>query len=144
MKCVNCGYEFFGKDTLERGGCPACGKSLTVKGPTVDLPQVAEAKKDEPTQLDAQVATAINTRRIALALILAVVVSVGSALVSLMVSVFFIDSYGYSDITGARVLLSVWLLFAIVIMVFGLYFIIFNKRLTRPGGFGFWRSLRGP
>jgi len=140
MKCVNCEYEFYSKDTLERGVCPACGKSLTVKEKIVDLWKPPAGEADAAVQLKAQVSVAVNTRRIALVLILAVVVSVGSALVSLMVSVFFTDLNGYSDMSGARALLSAWLLFAVVIMVFGLYFIIFNKRLSSLGGFGLWKG----
>jgi len=137
MKCVNCGYEFFSQETLQRGVCPACGESLTVKNeanhatrPTVHWPQ-ASGETDETVKLNAQVSIAINTRRIALVLILAVVLSVGSALVSLMIPVFFIDEYNTTNINAARALLDAWLLIATLITIFGLYSILFKKRLTR-------------
>jgi len=130
MKCVNCGYEFY--ETPQEGGCPACGKSLTVRDletgerlPTVHWSQATEREMDATVQPKAQLSVAINTRRIALALILAVFLIVGSELVGLAISVFYIDR------SSAQGLLMGWLLFAALVMIVGLYTILFKKRLTR-------------
>jgi hypothetical protein len=130
MKCVNCGYEFFQQETLQSGFCPACGKSLTVnneanraKLPTVHWTQAA-GETDATVQLNAQVSSAINIRRIALILILAVFLSIGSTLIGLAISVFF------PDMSGAKAILTMWLVFAVLVMIVGLYIIIYQKRLT--------------
>ena len=143
MKCVNCGYEYFSEETLKRGICPACGRSLTVTDATYN-PKFSELqlRKMNPEanaelQLKAEVSTAINVRRIALAVILAVVVIVGSYLVSLIVSVFYPD---YSDQSTAGGILIAWLVAAGLIMVVGLYVIIFQKSLTRETGLGTFRK----
>jgi len=80
---------------------------------------------DATVQPKAQLSVAINTRRIALALILAVFLIVGSELVGLAISVFYIDR------SSAQGLLMGWLLFAALVMIVGLYTILFKKRLTR-------------
>jgi DNA-directed RNA polymerase subunit RPC12/RpoP len=131
MKCANCEYEFFSQETLQRGVCPACGKSLTVKDKTVDIWKPPAGGTDAIVQLRAQVSVAVNTRRIALVLILAVVLSVGTALVSLMASIYFTDENNITNINAVHALLSAWLLFAAVIMIAGLYYIVFNKRFTK-------------
>ena len=79
-------------------------------------------------QLDAQVSNAINFRRITIAAILAVVVTVGTALVSLINTVFVTEH------ANELLLLKLWAGFAVLIMVVGLGVIVFSKRLTKPGG----------
>lgn len=69
--------------------------------------------------------SAINIRRIALVLILAVFLSVGSTLIGLAISVFF------PDVSGAKTILTMWLVFAVLVTIVGLYIIIFKKRLTK-------------
>jgi hypothetical protein len=73
----------------------------------------------------AQVSVAVNTRRIALVLILGVIVVIGSLLVDLAISVFFTDP------SSAEIFLIVWLACAVLIMIAGLYVIIYGKRLTK-------------
>jgi hypothetical protein len=75
-------------------------------------------------QKDVQVSVAINIRRIALVLILIVILSIGSTLVGLAISVFF------PDMSSAKAILTVWLVFAVLVMIVGLYIIIYKKRLT--------------
>jgi predicted RNA-binding Zn-ribbon protein involved in translation (DUF1610 family) len=131
MKCVNCDYEFFSQETLKKGVCPACGKSLTVEETTVELPQTATGETDAKVQLNAQVSVAINTRRIALVLILGVVLSVGTALVGVMASIILSEGSDTTHVNTAIGLLSAWVLIAAAIMIFGLYNIVYNKRFTR-------------
>jgi len=76
--------------------------------------------------LKAQISTAINTRRIALVLILAVFVSIISTLFGLWISVFEPDN------STAKAMITIWLVTALLVMIGGLFFIISSKRLTRP------------
>lgn len=139
MKCVNCGYEYFSKETLDKGICPACGRSLTVadesyvqKASTpVNSQKARPLDLDSEIQVEAAISSAINIRRIALAVVLAVVLAIGSLLVSLMVPITFtINEHGDVDITGERILLAGWLIAALGIMIYGLYVIVYKKKLS--------------
>ena len=96
-----------------------------------DLDARIAAKREAATlasrkeQEDAQISVAINIRRIALLLILGVILSLGSTLIGLAISVFF------ADISSAKAILALWLVVAVLIMIVGLYIIVYKKRLTR-------------
>jgi hypothetical protein len=72
------------------------------------------------------VSTAINIRRIALVLILAVFLTIGSTLVGLVISVSFAG-----DIHDAKNFLNIWLVIAVLVLMGGLYAILFDKHLTK-------------
>jgi len=171
MKCENCGDKWFDLEVIQRGVCPTCGKSLTVKeegsgttpdikfkrpckncgrlietgtstpGPCpycgadyqADLPpptdhwlEDAVGETGATVQLEAQVSTAVNTRRIALSLILAIFLSIGTALVFLAIAVFY-----PGDVHDARNLLTIWIAVAVFVMTGGSFLILFDSRLTR-------------
>ena len=145
MKCVNCGYEYFSQETLKGGTCLACGRSLTVRdeaynqGAGASGARKPSGETSAEVQLGAQVSSAINVRRIALVLILAMILSVGSVLLSLVISVFLTDEYGGVDVSAARILLGCWLFLAAIITIVGLYYIIFDKRLSKLESARRWR-----
>jgi hypothetical protein len=92
--------------------------------------QIAEEREAAASALakhrqDAQVSTAVNIRRIALVLILGVVLMIGSTLFGLWISVFFTDP------SDAKTITIVWLASATLIMIVGLYIIVFRKRLSK-------------
>jgi len=117
-------------DTSTPGPCPYCGADYRpdLQPHTVHWPGDVAGETDATVQLRAQVSTAINTRRIALVLILAIILSVGSALVSLMISVSLIEPSSAIDF------LKLWVVTAVFIMIVGLYYIIFDKQLSRLNG----------
>ena len=115
MKCRNCGVDNPGEAVV----CRKCGANL----PTVHWRQDVVEETNATVQLNAQVSVAINTRRIALVLILAVILSIGSTLVGLAISI--------TDVSSAQTLLGVWLVVAVLVMIVGLHTILFKKRLTK-------------
>ena len=133
-KCAACG-KLIDRDVLI---CPYCDDRRELElqlARTRDIPelQTAACETDATIQLNAQVSNAINIRRMTLVVILAVVVSVGTTLVGLIHAVFVTDQSKYLE------LLKTWVAFAVLIMMVGVCVIIFNKRLTRPGGPAFLR-----
>jgi hypothetical protein len=115
MKCRNCGVD----NPDGAVSCMKCGANL----PTVHWQRDVATETDATVQLNAQVSVAINTRRIALVLILAVILSIGSTLIGLAISII--------DVPSARTLLGAWLVIAVLVMIVGLYIIIFKKRFTK-------------
>lgn len=134
--------------TEERAGkreCAACGKlidaevlicpyceddrelKLQLSG-TSDRPesQVAARKTDTVRPIEVQISNAVNIRRLTIIAILAVVVTVGTTLVTLVNSTFV------DDASDRFTFLKLWIAFAVFIMVVGLFVIVFNKRLTKP------------
>ena len=71
------------------------------------------------------IAIAINVRRIFIVFALMVILSIGTSLVSLWIS---IRDY---DIDSARSTLTIWLALAVIIMIAGLMYAIGQKRLSR-------------
>ena len=113
--------------------CPYCDDDLALKLQLARMHAPSERRtsaheSDAPQLNDAQVSNAINIRRITIVIILAVVVTVGTTLVDMINLVFVEDS------SDSLALLKTWVGFAVLIMVIGVLVIVFNKRLTRPGG----------
>ncbi|MBU1159295.1 MAG: zinc-ribbon domain-containing protein [Candidatus Thermoplasmatota archaeon] len=121
MKCPNCGKQ------NPEGAiyCVDCREHIK-KALSRGLNGADFNMTSETTRLDAQVSNAINIRRVTLVAILAVIVTVGTTLVTLISSVFVTDR------SDAVTLLKIWLGFAVLITIVGVFAIIFNKRLTQP------------
>lgn len=135
MKCVNCGYEYFNKETLESDICPACGMSLTVTDKTyrpsassVSWPKASMDVPDPALAVEAAVSSAINVRRIAIAVIIGVILAVGTLLVSVIDSILIVADDG---VAGASLVTGAWVFLALAILIAGLYVIVFKKRLSR-------------
>ncbi len=137
MKCPNCGSEFY---EPRAGACPSCGKPLT-GGPGSGSSRSADdmvrervdriwgqaptGETDTAVQIAAQISVAVNTRRIALVLILFVALTILTNMIALAINVFNLDP------TGARILFGAWLLVSLLTLAYGLYFIVYRKGLTR-------------
>ncbi len=136
MRCPYCGSEFL---QAPGGTCPACGRLLARNADNGSAQSSDEMRArvtriwwqsltegtDPGVQVAAQVSTAINTRRIALTLLLFVILFIVTLLVELMISLLQLDS------AGSRLLLGLWAVVAVAILVYGVYFIIRRKGLTR-------------
>jgi hypothetical protein len=115
-------------DTSTPGPCPYCGADYrpNLQPPTAHWQADAAGETDATVQLKAQVSVAINTRRIALVLILVTFLAIGSTLVGLAILVFY-----PGDIYDARNIFNIWLAIAVLVMIGGFYAILFDKRLTK-------------
>jgi hypothetical protein len=96
--------------------CPYCGADYRSY-------QQPAGVTDGRGQLQAQVEIATNTRRIALVLILATFLSIGTVFVFLAISVFY-----SGDLQGAKSILATWIVFALVVMFGGFYVILSDWR----------------
>jgi hypothetical protein len=126
MECPKCGM----KNPEHVAFCGKCGQELPLRPLVLDEPPLNRVEKETPvetgpTTLQAQVSIAINTRRIALVLILTVLLSIFSTLLGLWISIFEPD-------TGTtKTIFTIWLILASIIMMGGLTYVILTKRLTR-------------
>ena len=82
---------------------------------------------------DTSTAVAINVRRIFLVFLILMIVLVGSNLVSLMVSYWISDTFGdfQSRVDTMRVVIGAWTVFATLIVIVGIVYIVKVKRVTR-------------
>jgi hypothetical protein len=127
-RCVACGRLIDAEVLI----CPYCEDRSELRlqlARTQETPELqidAEAGETyETVQLNAQVSVAVNTRRIALTLILALAVLGGTSLVVMMTPLFITSPL------DARNLLKGWSIVAVIAMVAGLSVIMFEKRFTR-------------
>lgn len=110
--CMCCGKAIDWRALI----CPYCGADYR----PYQRPAAVTGARE---QLEAQVSVATNTRRIALVLILAVFLTVGTTLVTLAISVFY-----PGNVQGARSVLSTWIVLAVSVMLGGFYVILSDWR----------------
>ena len=137
MRCANCGtenpdYSFYcGNCAKELTRTPTASKaeprprSASEVGPTVPAREATRSDSEAEVQTDAQVAIAINVRRVVLILLLGMILIMGSNLVGLWISNTNME---YSD---AKFMITWWGVFSALIVGFGVFYIVFVKRVTR-------------
>lgn len=131
VKCPNCGAE-----NPDYGYyCGRCAK---------ELPRVPGAMRSEPVEqtqttaqgiwgpappADALLSIAINVRRIFVIMMLGLFLTLGSILVSWWTSYFWsINNMNLSDL---RAVIAVWGAVSALVIGFGLYYVVFKKRVTK-------------
>ncbi|OGS55504.1 MAG: hypothetical protein A3K60_06875 [Euryarchaeota archaeon RBG_19FT_COMBO_56_21] len=129
MKCPSCGAEnadyviFCGQCATQiRKPDPsrAVFKEWTKQSEQLETPRNTNVVTDLSL-----IAIAVNVRRIFILIGLGIILTIGTSLISLWIS---ISDY---DVESAQSLLRTWLLLATAILIAGLLYAIFQKRLTR-------------
>ena len=131
IKCPSCGADnpdhafFCGKCAKELPRVPSTHEPDPTKQAQ---PTVSTESRDEQ-QPDPQVAIAINVRRIVLILLLGIVLLVGGNLLGLWVTNSDMD---FQDV---RTAITLWGVLSTLIIAFGVFYIVFAKRVTKlsPG-----------
>lgn len=132
IKCPNCGaenpdYGFY------------CGKCAH------ELPRALGASRHEPQPLsrpntqgiwdskapqpDALVAIAINVRRVVVLMMLGVFLTLGGVLVSWWSSYFW--TTGNMNPSDVRAVVATWGAISAIVIAFGLYYVVYRKRITQ-------------
>ena len=133
LKCTNCGAEnpdhafYCGKCAKELRGIPSTPPSERADPQHVDH-AIWDATSGSPP--DPLIAVAINVRRIVVILMLGLFLTLGSILVSWWTSYFY-SNYD-TDIGAVRAIVSVWGAISAIVIGFGLYYVVFRKKITRP------------
>lgn len=137
MRCANCGkenpdYSFYcGNCAKELPRTPTAAKaeprprSASEVVPATRTREAIRTDSEAEVQTDAHIAIAINVRRIVLILLLGMILVLGSNLVGLWISNTNME---FSD---AKSMITWWGVASALIVGFGIFYIVFVKRVTR-------------
>jgi hypothetical protein len=131
VKCPNCGAEnpdyglYCGRCAKELSRVPGAMRS----DPVEQTQTTAQGIWGPPPPADALLSIAINVRRIFVIMMLGLFLTLGSILVSWWTSYFWsINNMNLSDL---RAVIAVWGAVSALVIGFGLYYVVFKKRVTK-------------